>query len=104
MDDVDYGIAAAAKVSKFLPSKLPKETQVLMDMIFSTEMFVHSMKEYDIGSEFVYGVNYNKPKCLIPLASQYLLLFFSIMCKPRLKCSLGSLARWSTLCSVYLVE
>ena len=76
LDDVDYGIAAAAKVSKFLPSKLPKETQVLMDMIFSTEMFVHSMKEYDIGSEFVYGVNYNKPKCLIPLASQYLLLFF----------------------------
>ena len=32
----------------------------------------------------------------MPLASQYLLLV-CIMCQPRLKCSLGSLARLSTL-------
>ena len=48
LDDVD-SVHKAKKVDKYMESKLPKETQVLMDMIFSTDMFIHSMKEYDIG-------------------------------------------------------
>ena len=39
---------------------------------------------------------YRSRAWLMPLASKYHLLF-RIMCKPRLKCSLGSLARLSTL-------
>ena len=40
---------------------------------------------------------------LMLLASQYLYYWFRVTCKPRLKCSLGSLARLSTLSQGYLL-
>ena len=95
----DHSLLTNYRPISLLPTISRVFERIIYDQMYAYSLIVY-LNESNLLAEEQFGFrkyHFTKYAWLMPLANQYLLYWFCVMCKPRLKCSLGSLARLSTL-------